>query len=190
MAEELERALTWLRDSRVLVLVLLLLMHVLWLLARAFAGPALSEDQAARKRRGAAAQPTERIAPLGGVDEGTPVFFPNENYAENLKLAAVGDNLYRVDSVPLLTETVSFKDVIRTVPMPGDRLRFVEVTVSSKWKIFRIFLPREQMELPRTQRVLEKVVARGGFWEVVVDGCLLMALPPRTGYDPEKDLQE
>lgn len=122
-------------------------------------------------------------------DNETSVEFPEEQITVTLELAQVGPQLFRISSVPIMVEAVSFGDVIEAETSADGGLRFVRVAEAGGWRTYDFMLTAELIGSERITTIQERVLSLGGHWERVFGGILLLCLPPTTDYDPTEDIQ-
>jgi hypothetical protein len=116
--------------------------------------------------------------------EGPLVEFPAESVAVSVPLTPVGGRLYRLDGVPVGVGSAAFRDVIEAEAGEDGRLRFVRVIESSGWRTYDFILPRHKIESEWGRTLLRELEVRGGHWEVVFGGLLLVCIPPGLDLDP------
>jgi hypothetical protein len=119
---------------------------------------------------------------LGG--EKTIVEFPAEAVAASCPVTKVGERLFRLDAVPLFTESAGYRDVIEAEQMGEGRLRFVRVVEPSGWRMYDFILPPHRIDSERGQKLLRELEARGGYWERMFSGLLFICIPPELDLDP------
>ena len=96
---------------------------------------------------------------------------------ETLLVTLVGENLYRVEKSSVCGE-VSYHDVIETEPQGDGGVRFLRVVAPSELKTTSWVISQALAESPSLSTVLDRVMAVGGNWERMFDGCLIVHLPP------------
>src|SRR4051812_29416105 len=104
------------------------------------------------------------------------VEFPAEGVTASVPLTPVGDGLYRLDGVPLFAESASFGDVIEAEPAACGRLRFVRVAVMGGWRTFDFILTPHKIDSEWGLSLLAELETRGGHWERVFGGLLLVCI--------------
>jgi hypothetical protein len=112
------------------------------------------------------------------------VEFPDEHLTLTIPFTQLGDRLYRLDGVPIVTEAASFGDVIEAEQRNDEGIRFVRVAESGGWKTFDFVLSAHKIESEWGQLLLREFEARGGHWERVLGGLLFLCLPPGVDLDP------
>jgi hypothetical protein len=110
--------------------------------------------------------------------------FPLESVTVGVPLTPVGDRLYRLDGVPVFTESASFGDVIEAEQGDGGKLRFVRVAERGGWRTYDFILPPHKIDSEWGQSLLAKLAARGGHWERVFGGLLFVCIPRGLELDP------
>ncbi|GEM_PF-385928 len=121
-------------------------------------------------------------------DGETSIEFPAEGVTTSVTLTKVGPALYRLDSVPLMVESVKFRDIVEADDMDGKKLRFRRVVQESNWRVFDFLLSKEDRDSEKIDRVLRRVERIGGHWERVLGGYLLICLPPEVDWNPTADV--
>ena len=122
-------------------------------------------------------------------DEGlAEVLFPSENATQHMEVAEVGDNRYRLESVPMVTESFSFGDIVEAEVQDDGVLRVNRLVKKSNWFAFDLVLPQPMVHSEELRLVLKRVMEFGGHWERVFGGCLFIRLPPGVDYDPVAEL--
>jgi hypothetical protein len=120
--------------------------------------------------------------------EGTSIQFPAEGLTTSANVTQLSDRLYRLESVPLLSEAASFRDIIEADRLPDGKLRFCRIAQRSGWRTFSFLLSKEGSDNENIRRVLVKVDDAGGHWERVFGGFLLICLPPNVGWNPTREV--
>lgn len=144
------------------------------------ANPLVSRGLAALAARSSA---TERNVEFPILDEEYP--FP-----VSVLLTQIGDNLYRIDEIPLLLcspiECANYLDVIEVEPGDMDgHLRFIRIAKPSGWRTFQYCISSPIIvEGKWGQSLLRDLEARGGKW-VRVWGFLIISLPPGLDHESE-----
>jgi hypothetical protein len=131
-----------------------------------------------------ATDPQVRIA----FDGETSIEFPAEGVTASATVTKVGEKLYRLDSVPVMVESVKFRDIIEADEIDGKALRFRRVAQKSDWRVFDFLLANADRESDKIHRVLRRVEQVGGHWERVFGGCLFICLPPNVDWNPTTDV--
>jgi hypothetical protein len=121
-------------------------------------------------------------------DGETLIELPAEGVTTSATVTMVAEGLYRVDSVPVMIESVKFRDVIEADDVDGKVLRFCRVVEKSDWRVFDFLLAREAIESEKISTVLRRVEQIGGHWERVFGGCLFICLPPEVAWNPTADV--
>jgi hypothetical protein len=117
-------------------------------------------------------------------DGETAIEFPAERVTDACVVSKVGEGLYRLEGVLLLTELAGYRDVIEAEPVAPSRIRFVRVAKASGWRSCSFVLPRGHLESRAGQALLERVTAAGGHWERLFSGVLVICMPPDSTIDP------
>lgn len=121
-------------------------------------------------------------------DGETRIEFPAEGVTTTATVTKIGAALYRLDFVPVLIESVKFRDIIEADEIDGKTLRFRRVVQSSDWRVYDFILGKGHRNSERTNLVLRRVEQVGGHWERVCGGWLFICLPPDVDWDPTSDV--
>ena len=117
-------------------------------------------------------------------DDAVILEFPEENLSINVPIARVGENLYRLEAVPVLVEGAGFRDVVEAEPVGDGKLRVRRVAERSGWRTFDFILPPWKIDGEWGQALLGRLEELGGHWERVLGGLLLVCIPPGVDLDP------
>ena len=110
--------------------------------------------------------------------------FPDEGITGSLLCTSLGNNLFRVDSVPFLLSSIRYKDVIEAEPSSHGSLRFLRVAVASRWRTFDYILSRERFESKSVQLLFRDLESHGVHCELMCGGMLFICVPPASDLDP------
>jgi hypothetical protein len=121
--------------------------------------------------------------------EETSIEFPAEGVTTSAAVSAVGNNLYRLDSVPLFVASATFADIIEAEQLPEGRLRFTRVSEKSGWQVFNFVVPRELIDSNKLAMVLAHADRLGAHWERVFGGLLFICVPPGVDWNPTCELK-
>jgi hypothetical protein len=113
------------------------------------------------------------------------VEFPAESLTVSVPLTPVGVGLYRVEGVPFGIESANYGDVIEAEPTENEWLRFIRVAEAGGWRTFDYILPPHKINGESGQSLLRELEARGGHWECIFGGLLLVCIPPGLDLDPD-----
>src|SRR4051812_28890021 len=94
--------------------------------------------------------------------------FPEENLSVSVPVAGVGENLYRLEGVPILVEGAGFRDVVEVEPAGDGKLRFRRVVARSGWRTFDFIVPPWKIDGECGQALLRRLEELGGHWERVL----------------------
>jgi uncharacterized protein DUF4265 len=111
-----------------------------------------------------------------------PVEFPDERVTVGVPVTRVGENLYRLDAIPVGVEQAGYRDVIEAEPVEGGKLRFRRVTERSGWKTYDFIPSAGKIQSEWGQSLLRRLEELGGHWEVILGGLLF--IPPGIDLDP------
>jgi hypothetical protein len=120
--------------------------------------------------------------------DGVSIRFPDEKLITCAVVTKLDDQLYRLESIPLLSEGAAFGDVIEGECLTDGSLRFRRVVQRSGYRLYSFLLPREERHSNEIRRVLGKVDSAGGHWERVCGEVLLICLPPNVEWDPTPEV--
>jgi len=118
--------------------------------------------------------------------------FSDESLTISANVSEVGPGLYRLETIPLFTETASFGDVIEAERRPDGTLRFKRVVTRSGWKQYEFLLSRADAESPSPElaAILDRVIDLVGYWErVSFWDYLFIFLPPSVEWDPTEEMR-
>jgi Domain of unknown function (DUF4265) len=117
------------------------------------------------------------------------VEFPTERASMSLSMERVSSDIYRVRSVPFISESVSFGDLVRVEELEDGTLRVLKVVERANWQVFECALPKVLANAPQTLRFCKSVEDAGGYWEQVFGGMLIVCLPPESAFQAETELE-
>jgi hypothetical protein len=123
-------------------------------------------------------------------DRETTIEFPEEAVITSAVLTQVGIDLYRLETMPTLSVSASFGDIIEAERLPDGRLLFVQIVEKSDWRVYEFILPKSAIRSARMAQILEHVTVLGGRWERVFGNCLFICMPPRVGWDPTPEIAD
>ena len=84
-------------------------------------------------------------------------------------------------------ELFTFGDTIEVEPHENEFL-FKEVVGRSRYRTFEFLLSEKVAESTQLQQFVDQLVERGGHWERLMSGWLLIHLPEDSDYDPSNDI--
>lgn len=122
-------------------------------------------------------------------DDETHIEYPDEGITETAEVTAMGDRLYRLDTVPVFVESVRFGDIIEAELLPSGVLRFCRVAHASTWQIYDFLLSEACFESPKFASLTDRVTELRGHWERVFGGMLFICLPSNVDWDPTPDIK-
>ena len=102
--------------------------------------------------------------------------FPADGIAVSLPLSPVGQCLYRIDGILVMTESAVFGDTVKTEPGTNGSLQFVRVAESGGWRTFDYILTPGKIDSEWEQLLLNALEERGGHWEQVFGGLLCVCI--------------
>ena len=117
-------------------------------------------------------------------DDETTIEFPEEKLTTPCKVTKVGSGLYRLDTVPMLSELANFGDVIEADEIGEKRLRFKRVAQAGGWKLHSFIFPRGKLDGDRGKSLVQRLEDKGVYWERVLGGLLVICVPPDLDFDP------
>jgi hypothetical protein len=100
----------------------------------------------------------------------------------------LGNNLYRVMEIPVLVETVSYRDIVELTRGQDDVYECVAVRELAGWRRFD-FLVAKDAASERLTEILSRVVAAGGVWNRALGGWLSIVMPPDSTWDPTAEIR-
>jgi hypothetical protein len=120
---------------------------------------------------------------LGGSDEAI-VEFPEENFSVSVPITKVGQDLYRLEAVPVFVEGAGFRDIVEAEHVGEGKLRVRRVAERSGWRMYYFLVPPWKIDGEAGQALLPRLEELGGHWERVLGGLLLVCIPPGLDLDP------
>lgn len=115
--------------------------------------------------------------------------FPAEQIIVNVPYTQVGENLYRLEAIPHVVESVHYQDVIEAEPTPEGHLRFLRVVERSKWRTFVYMVYPHVIESEWGQTLLRELEQRGGCWAAIFSALLHVCVPPGVDFNPDEWVQ-
>src|SRR5688500_18052243 len=116
------------------------------------------------------------------------IYFPKNGITVGTKVAREEGLRLQMLEQPILTEEVAIFDLIEVRQRDSDTLEFVRVIEKSNWRTWFFLLTKEQAHSNAMDQVRRKVEELSGVWALELGGCLSIALPPGTTYDPTSDV--
>lgn len=114
--------------------------------------------------------------------------FPSEGITLTANVTRIGPRLYRLDSVPLLTKSASFKDVIWADASSDGKLIFKRIAQRSGWRVFEFNMSAPFMAGEKLTRIKSRAQSLGAHWEQVFGGVLYICVPPNIDWNPTADM--
>lgn len=114
------------------------------------------------------------------------VEFPDENRGIGMDVTHLGGNQYRLTSVPLLLESVSYGDVIEADVIEAGRIRFRRMIERAGWKTRYYLLRGSGFHSEWGQELRERFEDLGGYWELILNGLLVVCIPPDMEISPDE----
>ena len=115
--------------------------------------------------------------------------FPDDGVTSHVTVTQLADRHYRIETVPLMVESATYRDVIEAERLDEGTFRFIKVVEKSNWHVFEFFLLKERLEAPELLAALQRVEKEGGHSEQFLGGCLVVCLPPDCGWDPTPQIE-
>ena len=125
-------------------------------------------------------------APLDS--EEVNIEFLEEGVTTTSVVTPISQGRYRLDVVPVMVESVGFRDVIEAQRVSSGTLRFIRVIQRSDWKIYDFILSESTIESPAFRSILDRIAEHGGHWERIFGGCIYLCLPPHVEWDPTPEI--
>src|SRR4051812_22096288 len=119
-----------------------------------------------------------------GSDDQVIVEFPEENLSVTVPVTRVGEDLYRLEAVPVLVEGAGFRDVVKADRVGEGKLRVRRVAERSGWRTYEFIVPPWKIDGETGQALLRRLEELGSHWERVLDGLLFVCIPPDLDLDP------
>lgn len=117
-------------------------------------------------------------------DDEAAIEFPAEGLTTSCPVTKVGNGLYRLDGVPIGSESATYKDVIVADEVGTAGLRFHRVAQASGWRVYEYVLPSGWLDSEPGTGYLAELTAKGIHWERVFGGMLFICIPPGLAFDP------
>jgi hypothetical protein len=108
--------------------------------------------------------------------------------SEKLLLTAVGGDLFRLEESSFITDAV-YRDVIRATETEDGALLFVEIAERSPFVTNSWILSYELVQSDAVQQVLKQIMDRGGNWEQVFGGGLIVRTPSVMAQEVEDQIR-
>ena len=106
---------------------------------------------------------------------------------EPIHLIPLGDNQFRVASIPLDATTINYGDIISCSISDGDTLVFESVDQPSYWKRHDFTIPILHQRREWIADVLKSTEDAGGYWQRTFGIRIQIALPPNSQFEPFAD---
>ena len=117
------------------------------------------------------------------IENEIEIEFAHLGITTSAAVSPAGDRLFRLESVPIFVDEVTYGDVIEADIISEESLRFVRVAERGGWRIHTYVLPKNWAET-EMKNITDEAVRRGGHWECVFGGVLIICLPPHcTDWD-------
>jgi Domain of unknown function (DUF4265) len=120
---------------------------------------------------------------LDGDDQAI-VQFPEEDLSVSVPITRVGEDLYRLDAVPVCVEGAGFRDIVEAHWVSEGTLRVCRVAQRSGWRTYDFIVPPWKIDTEDGRALLLRLEELGGYWERVLGGLLLVCIPPGLDLDP------
>jgi hypothetical protein len=115
------------------------------------------------------------------------VSIPSEGVAFSAICSRLGENQYRLDSIPGFVESLEYGDIFEA-EQSGDELRFINIVSRGGRCNYSFLLTTSAREGPALRAVLTRVEQLGGVWEQIFGGTLCISMPANVEYDPTADV--
>ena len=122
--------------------------------------------------------------------EDVAIHFPADGLTMSLPVTKLGDNFIRLEAVPFATEAANLCDIVEVKMRTDGSYEFVRVVQPSNWRVYELFLSREEAESPQTEQFCSRLHSIGCYWERNFGGCLLIGVPPDLDVDPNDILAQ
>ena len=116
------------------------------------------------------------------------IYFPKNGFTFEPKVAREESLRLRILEQPLWPEALTIFDLIEVKQFDSETYEFVRVVEKSNWRTWFFLLTEEQAHSNALDHVRKKVEELSGVWALELGGCLSIALPPGTTYDPTSDV--
>lgn len=101
----------------------------------------------------------------------------------------VGENLYRIEKHPIMSDEINYKDIIEA-KFDDDKLIFQRLYQESDLKHFDYLLSKENCENENFENLLKQIDENDGYWTQAFGGCLIVSLPKNSSFDLDEKIQE
>lgn len=115
------------------------------------------------------------------------VYLPDSE--EMVDATPLGNNLYQVMISPLLSEFVSYGDVVEATLDLRGKLVARQVVSRGSFRGWEFAIPRAFVDSPELNAFCDAVMKTGGNWERIFGGLLIIHVPTDSPFDAEKELQ-
>jgi hypothetical protein len=109
---------------------------------------------------------------------------------DELLVSSLGENRYRLEEAPLLTESVFYGDIVEAEKQADGSLLFTQVFERSGMKNYDYILPRSSFESAEFERLLERIDEAGGHWTQAFGGVLLVSMPPKSELNVSEEVEK
>jgi Domain of unknown function (DUF4265) len=109
---------------------------------------------------------------------------------DDLLVSSLGENRYRLEESPLLTESAFYGDIIEAERQADGSLLFTQVLERSGMKNYDYILPRSIFESDEFEKLLERIDEAGGHWTQAFSGVLLVSLPKESVLDIPQEIKK
>jgi hypothetical protein len=117
-------------------------------------------------------------------------FEPDGVTVNNLLLARVDHNLYRIEETPVLVSCASYKDIIEADLQPDGSLMFRRIANKSGMQMYDFVLSKEVTDSVGFGSLLDKVTEAEGHWEIMLGGCVYIYLTSGCKLDPRQEIED
>jgi hypothetical protein len=117
------------------------------------------------------------------------ISFDDDVSFETMPVTPLSSDKYRLEATPLANELASFGDVIQAKKDENGRLRFEQVVSHSGFQKHSWLLARPIVESPEFEAFCEDVMRKGGMWEKLLGGLVIVHTPPNEDFNPEVEME-
>lgn len=116
--------------------------------------------------------------------------FEDQSCTEELYATWLGGSRYRLDEAPLFSEAATIRDVIEAEVRSDGVLKFTSVVQRSAYRTWRFVLSQAVADSAALVELQQRVVSLGGEWSLVMNGYLMLHLPPGVEFDGLREVRK
>jgi hypothetical protein len=101
----------------------------------------------------------------------------------------IGEDLYRLEEHPIMSEELNYKDVIEA-KFENEKLIFQKLYQKSDLKHFNYLFSKENYNSKKFENLLKQIDESDGYWTQAFGGCLFVSLPKDSKFNLYEKVQE